>query len=207
MINLPRMTAILIGVSVAVQVVLAAAPPRWEALAFFNLGFIPARYTLDSGLQWQDFAGPVTHQFLHGGFAHIFINMIMLAAFGAGVERVIGGAKLLVLFLICGAAGALAHFVIFPESFAPVIGASGAISGLFGAALRVMARQSRQRGQNMRLLPIAAIWIGMSLIIGFTGLPGTGEAQIAWAAHIGGFIAGLALFGLFSRGGPQLRAV
>ena len=72
----------------------------------------------------------------------------MLAAFGAGVERVIGGAKLLILFLICGVAGALAHFVIFPESFSPVIGASGSISGLFGAALRVMARQSRERGQN-----------------------------------------------------------
>ncbi len=201
------MTAILIGIAVAVQIVLAAAPSRWEGLAFFNLGFIPARYTLDSGLQWQDIAGPVTHQFLHGGFAHIFMNMLMLAAFGTGVERVIGGTKLLILFLICGVAGALAQFVIFPESLSPVIGASGSISGLFGAALRLLARQSRQRGQNMRLLPIAAIWIGMSLIIGFTGLPGTGEAQIAWAAHIGGFVAGLALFGLFSRGGPRLRAV
>lgn len=201
------MTAILIGIAVAVQIVLAAAPARWEGLAFLNLGFIPARYTLDSGLQWQDVAGPVTHQFLHGGLAHIFINMIMLAAFGAGVERVIGGTKLLVLFLICGVAGAFAHLAVFPDSLSPVIGASGSISGLFGAALRVMARQSRQRGQNMRLLPIAAIWIGMSLIIGFTGLPGTGEAQIAWAAHIGGFVAGLTLFGLFSRGGPRLRAV
>ena len=201
------MTAILIGIAVAVQIVLAAAPARWEGLAFFNLGFIPARYTLDPGLQWQDLAGPVTHQFLHGGFTHILMNMIMLAAFGAGVERVIGGTKLFFLFLICGVAGAFAHFVIFPESLSPVIGASGSISGLFGAALRLLARQSRQRGQNMRLLPIAAIWIGMSLIIGFTGLPGTGEAQIAWAAHIGGFVAGLALFGLFSRGGPRLRAV
>ena len=207
MINLPRMTAILIGVSVAVQIVLAAAPFQWEGWAFINLGFIPARYTLDSGLQWQDLAGPVTHQFLHGGLAHILINMIMLAAFGAGVERVIGGTKLVILFLICGVAGAFAHLAVFPDSLSPVIGASGSISGLFGAALRVMARQSRQRGQNMRLLPIAGIWIGMSLIIGFTGLPGTGEAQIAWAAHIGGFIAGLALFGLFSRGGPRLRAV
>lgn len=207
MINLPRMTAILIGISVAVQIVLAAAPFQWEGWAFINLGFIPARYTLDSGLQWQDLAGPVTHQFLHGGLAHILINMIMLAAFGAGVERVIGGTKLVILFLICGVAGAFAHFVIFPDSLSPVIGASGAISGLFGAALRLMARQSRQRGQNMRLLPIAGIWIGMSLIIGFTGLPGTGEAQIAWAAHIGGFVAGLALFGFFSRGGPRLRAV
>lgn len=201
------MTAILMGISIAVQIVLAAAPFQWEGWAFFNLGFIPARYTLDPGLQWQDLAGPVTHQFLHGGLAHIFMNMIMLAAFGAGVERVIGGTKLVILFLICGVAGALAHFVIFPESVSPVIGASGSISGLFGAALRVMARQSRQRGQTMRLLPIAAIWIGISLVVGFTGLPGTGEAQIAWAAHIGGFITGLALFGLFSRGGPRLRPV
>ncbi len=201
------MTAILIGISVAVQIVLAAAPFQWEQWAFANLGFRPARYTLDHGLQWQDVVAPVTHQFLHGGLAHILINMIMLAAFGAGVERVIGGTKLVILFLICGVAGAFAHLAVFPDSLSPVIGASGSISGLFGGALHVMARQSRQRGQNMRLLPIAAIWIGMSLIIGFTGLPGTGEVQIAWAAHIGGFVAGLALFGLFSRGGPRLRAV
>ena len=207
MINLPRMTAILIGAAVAVEIVLAVAPARWEALAFFHLGFLPARYTLDPGLQWQEIAGPVTHQFLHGGLAHIIFNMIMLAAFGAGVERAIGGAKFVVMFLICGVAGALAHFLIFPESIAPVIGASGSISGMFGGALRVMARQSRARGQNMRLLPIAGLWIGISVIIGFTGVPGTGEAQIAWAAHVGGFIAGLALFGLFSRGGPRLTVV
>ena len=106
MINLPRMTAILIGAAVAVEIVLAVAPARWEALAFFHLGFLPARYTLDPGLQWQEIAGPVTHQFLHGGLAHIIFNMIMLAAFGAGVERAIGGAKFVVMFLICGVAGA-----------------------------------------------------------------------------------------------------
>ena len=58
MINLPRMTAILIGISVAVQIVLAAAPFQWEGWAFINLGFIPARYTLDSGLHGKISPGP-----------------------------------------------------------------------------------------------------------------------------------------------------
>ena len=204
MINLPQMTAILIGIAVAVYLLLAAAPFQWERWAFINLGFIPFRYTRIPGLQWQEIAGPVTHQFLHGGIGHIVLNMVMLAAFGSGVERAIGGAKFVVLFLICGIAGALVHFAIFPESAAPVVGASGAISGMFGAALRVMARQSQQQGQTMRLLPIAAVWIGISLIFGFTG-SGAGGGQIAWAAHLGGFIAGLALFGLFTRGGPRSR--
>ncbi len=204
MINLPQMTAILIGIAVAVYLLLAAAPFQWERWAFVNLGFIPARYTLDPGLHWQEIAGPVTHQFLHGGLAHIVLNMVMLAAFGSGVERAIGGTKFVVLFLICGVAGALVHFAIFPQSLAPVVGASGEISGMFGAALRVMARQSQQQGQTMRLLPIAAVWIGISLIFGLSG-SGAGGGQIAWAAHLGGFIAGLALFGLFSRGGPRSR--
>ena len=195
------------GIAIAVQIVLAAVPPRWEALAFVNFGFIPARYTLASSLDWQAVLGPVTHQFLHGGLLHILLNMVMLAAFGAGVERVIGGTRLITLFLLCGIAGAFFHLAVFPNSLSPVIGASGSISGLFGAALRVMARQSRQRGQRMRLLPIAGLWIGIAVVTGFTGVPGSGGAQIAWAAHVGGFVAGFVLFSLFSRGGPRLTPV
>ncbi|WP_051432093.1 rhomboid family intramembrane serine protease [Rhodovibrio salinarum] len=200
-INLPRVVSWLIGINVAVYLVTAVIPVRWTNALFFNLGFIPARWTVLDWPGWQGLVSPFTHQFLHAGPVHLIVNMVMLAAFGAGVAKILGGRRLLAIYLVSGLAGAALHCAVYPETTIPVVGASGAISGLFGAVLRLMARQAQVMGQRTRILPVALIWIAIAVMTGFTGVPGaSGGAQVAWAAHVGGFLVGLLAFDLFTIG-------
>jgi membrane associated rhomboid family serine protease len=176
---------------------------------FMNFAFFVLRYTGGMPFGWQGLASPVTHMFLHGGWLHAGINVATLAAFGAGLERELGWRKLLVLYFVSGVFGAFTHLVLyfcyvvlgaaasFPAAGAPLVGASGGISGLFGAVLLMM--QDNQggsgdgRGDFRRLLPIVALWIGISLFFGMFGMPGQNN-PIAWTVHIGGFVAGLLLY-------------
>ena len=199
-VNLPRTVGLLIAVNIAVYLLQITMPPVWERWVIFHLGFIPARWSLPGGLEWSAFAGPFSHQFLHGGTAHLFVNVIMLAAFGSGVERLLGGQRLMLMYLLSGGAGAAMHWVFYPEGVTPVVGASGAISGLFGAILRLMAKNPRVNGGFLRILPVVVIWLGIAVLTGFTGMPGAGEAQVAWAAHVGGFLFTLLLFDFFTFG-------
>jgi membrane associated rhomboid family serine protease len=121
------------------------------------------------------------------------MNMLALLAFGSGVERRIGGGRMLVFALLCGIAAAATHFAVYPMSPDPVIGFSGALSGLFGGILRFIARRG-----GTRLWPMVAVWLVMNVVTGETGMAGDGEI-VAWVAHSGGFAAGLVLFGLFDR--------
>ena len=205
MFNLPPMVAALIGACAAIYVVMQLVPVESEAWILIHLGFSPVYYR-SGWFGWESLVGPLSHQFLHGGAFHLIINMVMLAAFGAGAERVLGPRRTLGLFLVCGVVGAFAHLAIYPSLAAPVVGASGAISGLFGAVLRLMASRPRSRG-GIRLLPVALIWIGFAVLVGFAGAPGAKGVQIAWAAHVGGFMAGLALLPLFAarQSGPRVR--
>lgn len=195
--NLTPIVKRLVIVTVALHVFRILLPAEWQQLFVLGFGFIPARYTIAEGLAWPALVGPLTHQFVHGGLLHLGLNMVMLVAFGTGVERAIGGRRMLFFYLVCGVFGAALHLAFYPTSVVPVVGASGAISGLFGGVLRVVAFRARQAGRVVRLLPAAVIWIGLALVTGFIGMPGTGGASVAWAAHVGGFVAGLALFGFF----------
>ena len=204
-VNLPRSVGWLIGLNVAIYLLTAVIPVTWTNALFFNLGFVPARWAvLDGpgwGPGWQGLISPFTHQFLHAGPVHLIVNMVMLAAFGAGVAKLLGGRRLVAIYLVSGLAGAALHFAFYPETTIPVVGASGAISGLFGAVLRLMAKQAQVMGERTRILPIALIWLGIAVLTGFTGVPGAGGgAQVAWAAHVGGFLLGLLAFDLFTLG-------
>lgn len=199
-LNLPGSVGLLIGVNIVIHVVLWAAPEAamwWTVNAF---GFIPAAWTGGLPGEPNQWAGPILHQFLHGGWLHLGINMVMLAAFGAGVVRALGWPRFLILYFLSGIAGAVAHAWVYPDSVVPVIGASGAISGLFAAALRVVAASQSAAGRAVRIWPAAVIWIVISLLVGVTGMPGTGEAGVAWAAHIGGFVAGAILLSVLRLG-------
>jgi membrane associated rhomboid family serine protease len=187
-------------VNVAIYLLQTTMPPVWNAWVVVHFGFIPARWSSLAALDWSGVVSPLTHQFLHGGAAHLLINMVMLAAFGSGVERLLGGRRMLILYAAAGIAGAALHFLFYPTGTAPVVGASGAISGLFGAVLRLMAKNPQVSGGGLRILPVVVIWIAISVITGFMGMPGTGEAQVAWAAHLGGFLFILLFFDLFTLG-------
>jgi membrane associated rhomboid family serine protease len=140
-----------------------------------------------------------THIFLHGGWTHLFMNVGSALAFGPPVARLLGqggrGAILfLVFFLICGAFGGLGYVVTHIEGSGLVVGASGAISGLWGAASRLL-------GQNGRLAPIfgrqvvtqAVVFAVLNVLIGLAG--GFAQLNIAWEAHLAGYVAGLFLIG------------
>jgi membrane associated rhomboid family serine protease len=197
--NLPPVTAWLLVANVAVHLVRMLLPAAIDDDLLFELAFIPARYTTPGAFGWTALLDPLTYQFLHGGLAHLAMNMLALVAFGSGVERRIGGPRMLVFALVCGIIAAATHFAVNPTSVDPVIGFSGALSGLFGGVLRFIARRG-----GMRLWPMVAVFAVMTVVTGETGMGAEGEA-VAWVAHLGGFVAGLALFGLFDR--PDREAV
>jgi membrane associated rhomboid family serine protease len=184
----------------------AANPVYGQAYGWVldNFGFYVRRYTGEMPFGWQGIMSPFSHMLLHGGWLHLAVNVAMMAAFGAGLERVIGGRKLVALFITTGLLGAFVHAAIymvygisgsaalFPHPEAPLVGASGGISGLFGGVL-MMAHDKGLMGGYKRLLPFIGIWILISVFFGFFGMPGA-EGPIAWTTHIGGFVAGLLLY-------------
>jgi membrane associated rhomboid family serine protease len=119
--------------------------------------------------------------------------MLTLAAFGSGVERRLGSSRMLAFYLLCGMAGAFAQFAADPASPRVLIGASGAISGLFAAVLWFTVRR-----QGFWFL--VALWLVMNVVTGEIDPIGGGSGHIAWVTHLGGFIAGLVLFPVFDRG-------
>lgn len=202
-LNLPAVVGWLIAANVVIHGVLWALPESlgWSIKA--SLAFVPAQWT-GAHLTPLTLLTPISHQFLHAGGFHLTVNMLMLAAFGAGVARAFGAWRFLALYFASGLVGALAHWAFYPSSPVPTLGASGAISGLFAAALIVLARDPRNRAQGFRFWPAAVIWVGISVIVGLTDLPGgEGSGGVAWAAHLGGFFAGIALSPVMRRGLPS----
>ena len=103
-----------------------------------EFGLVPANITGDQGNLLLGLVSLVTYQFLHGGWVHLGVNMLSLAAFGAPVERLLGVRRFVFFYLSAGIVAAAVHVVFFSDSPDPVIGASGAISGVFGAVLMLM---------------------------------------------------------------------
>ncbi len=194
LVNIPPATLALLLTNIAVHLGRLLLPEPLDDTLVGLFAFIPARYTEAGAFDWTAIVAPITYQFIHGGAAHIIINMIALIAFGAGVEQIIGAGRTLGLFLVCGVVAAAVHFAIYPTSPIPIVGASGSIAGLFGAVLRTRVAEGA-RG----LWFLAILWIALDVIGGQMGLPGNPDQPIAWVAHIGGFLAGLVLIGPFQR--------
>lgn len=153
----------------------------------------------------------LTSMFLHGGWLHLIGNMLYLWIFGDNVEDAMGHGRFLVFYVLCGAAAALAQAVPDPSSTIPMVGASGAISGVLGAYLllyphaRVLV--AIPLGFMLHTLHLKAglvlvIWFGMQLLSNVFTAPGGGG--VAFRAHIGGFVAGMLLVLLFRRRGVTL---
>ena len=194
-INLPPAVLWLIGINVAVHLLRMLLTEEADTNLILSFGLVPAAYTGGSQDLLSQVAAPITYQFLHGGWMHLIINMVTLAAFGAPVERLLGVRRFILFYLSAGIVAAFVQVLLFPDSTDPVIGASGAISGVFGGVLMLM----RYVGSLPSLLPVAGIWIALNVFFGiFGGAPGSGGEQIAWAAHIGGFVYGLLAIRFFA---------
>ena len=139
----------------------------------------------------------VTSMFLHGGFMHLAGNMLFLWVLGDNVEDAMGHKRFVAFYLVCGIAAALAHATVEPGSRIPMIGASGAISGVIGAYLMLhpKARIKVLISYFLVWLPayvVLGFWIGFQFFSAAMASGGAGGG-VAWWAHIGGFIAGVAL--------------
>lgn len=153
----------------------------------------------------------VTSMFMHGGFGHLFGNMLFLWITGDNIEDEFGSVPYLVFYLFAGVAAALAHVAIAPGSSIPLVGASGAISGLMGAYI-VLFPHSRIKifywiyfwigHTTIRAVWWLGLWFAFQLLSGAAA--GTTGGGVAYAAHIGGFIVGAGVaFGAKAAGWAQ----
>jgi membrane associated rhomboid family serine protease len=146
----------------------------------------------------------VTSMFLHGGWMHLGGNMLYLWIFGDNLERVMGAAKYAAFYLVCGLAAGFAHILFAAGSTVPTVGASGAISGVLGGYL-LMFPQNRirvlTRGgvASVPALVVLGMWIVIQLVSQLGSIAETSQGGgVAYMAHIGGFVAGMALVKLFA---------
>nr|WP_168047210.1 rhomboid family intramembrane serine protease [Brevundimonas alba] len=150
--------------------------------------------------------GLVTSMFLHGGWEHVAMNAAGAFAFAPPVARLMprarGVAGFLAFYIVCGVAGTAGFGLVNPEVYDPLVGASGAIFGLMGAAIRLLGRRdgSLRPLLDRRFLSMAAVIMALNAVTGLVGLaPGAEGAQIAWEAHAFGFVVGALLIGPWAR--------
>jgi membrane associated rhomboid family serine protease len=194
-INLPPVTLALIVFMLVLHGLRQLLSDRLDTELIFTFSMIPARFTgaVPSDIESLVLA-PLTHMVLHADWLHVGVNVATLAAFGSPVERLLGARRYLLLFVVTGLLGAALHVAFYPVDTSPMLGASGAISGLFGALLIVL----RATGRLTAMVPFTILWLALQVGLGlFTTTP-SGDT-IAWAGHIGGFLAGLLLFVPISR--------
>ena len=150
----------------------------------------------------------LSSMFMHGGFMHLFGNMLFLWIFGDNLEDRIGHIRYGIFYIICGLAAALGQVILNTDSIIPMLGASGAISGVLGGYI-VLFPHRRVRALIFNFLTevpayvAVGLWIVYQLVLGFMTDPGTGG--VAYAAHIGGFLAGVVLVKIFAIGRGPVR--
>jgi membrane associated rhomboid family serine protease len=151
---------------------------------------------------------PVTSMFLHGGVLHLGSNMLFLHVFGDNVEDVLGRGRFVLFYLLCGLGAVVGQILVDPSSMVPMIGASGAISGVLAGYMTLFPH-----ARVVTLIPIfifihfmqvpaavfIVLWFALQLIQGYLslGIISEGAGGVAWFAHIGGFLAGLVFIRVF----------
>lgn len=180
-------------------------------------GLVPAGLTdpaiaRDAGVPGLGFLPVFTSMFLHGSLLHIFANMWMLWIFGDNVEDRMGPVRFLVFYLLCGVGAAAAQWLSAPDSTIPMIGASGAIAGVLGGYFLLYPTARILMVVPIFFYPIffaipafffAVYWFFVQVVSGAASLGLSGQGGVAWWAHVGGFVAGLALVRLFATRRPR----
>ncbi len=200
-----------------------------------TFAFIPARYdihVLRGGAFPGGFGADLwtffTYAFLHADLLHIGVNLAWLLPFGTALARRFGSWRYVTFMLVVAAAGAFAHLITHPGAMVPMIGASAAISGAMAAAFRFVFQHGGPLSllrvnqdadayrmpaaslsatlRNPRFLLFVGAWIGLNALFGLGSVPlGQAGQEIAWQAHLGGFLAGLLLFNTFDPVAPPQK--
>ena len=182
-----------------------------------SLGLVPAvltgREPLPAGSALiPAWAAAFTYMFVHGGFWHLAGNMLFLWIFGNNTEEAMGHSRFFIFYVACGIVAALSQVLPNPGSVIPIVGASGAISGVLGAYMLLFPRARVLLGLPLGFVNVEfgrfpaiwvlAIWFGLQLLfVGIAAARGVAESRggIVFGAHIAGFIAGCALVTIFKR--------
>ncbi|RJX22934.1 MAG: rhomboid family intramembrane serine protease [Desulforudis sp.] len=202
--NFPVVTVSIIVVTILVFIYELSLTPAELDRFTATYGVVPAlqvRMFLQAPLALETWIPMVGTIFLHGGWMHIFGNMLYLWVFGDNVEDILGRARFLAFYLLAGFAGSLGHIVTNPDSLIPTIGASGAVAGVLGAYFLTFPRS-----RVLALVPLLFIitfveipaviflflWFALQLLSGLAAFAGD-TAMVAWWAHVGGFAAGMVM--------------
>jgi membrane associated rhomboid family serine protease len=204
----PIVTYLLIGACAVVFLWQASLGTEGAKQAVYALGLIPAVLFNQADLPDGIAVVPpvmtvLTSMFMHGGWTHLLGNMLYMWIFADNVEDSMGHVRFLVFYVLCGIAAAMAQALPDPSSQVPMVGASGAISGVLGAYLLLYPH-----ARVLVIIPIGfayatrlpagivlALWFGLQLLNELIAPPGA--AGVAFRAHLGGFVAGLVLIPLF----------
>lgn len=214
----PVVTIALVAACVLVFLWQLSLGPELGQRAIYALGVIPAVLLGDVQLAPELQIVPpaatiLTSMFMHGGWMHLIGNMLYLWIFGDNVEDSMGRGRFIVFYVLCGAAAAMAQALPDTSSHIPMVGASGAISGVLGAYLllhphaRVLVMIPFGFFLHTVRLPagmVLALWFVLQLVSNV--MTQAGQGGVAFRAHIGGFIAGMLLVGIFKRRNVRLFA-
>jgi membrane associated rhomboid family serine protease len=205
----PIVTWALIALNVAAFLLEVSRPEAALQTFIQSWGVVPREYAAARDLA-PLIAAPFwttlfTSMFLHGGWMHLGGNMLYLWIFGDNIERAAGPVKFLVFYLVCGLAASAAHILFYLQSPIPAVGASGAFSGVLGGDLLLFPKNrvrvlTRGGVAHVPAVVVLGLWIVLQFINGIGSVARTDEtAGVAYMAHIGGFVAGLALVKLIAR--------
>jgi membrane associated rhomboid family serine protease len=220
MFNVPTAVLGVLAAMVGVHLARQAMSEDWDSWFTLAMAFIPARY---DGYADQLPGGStamvtsfLTHTLVHGDWVHLGLNAAWLVAFGGAVANRVGSIRFLLLFGFCAVCGAATFLIFNPGLMMPMVGASGAISGMMGATMRFLFPAIDSGGiaalrDNPRMVPLMPISVALTdrRVLGVTavflaanvlavlGIGTAGLSGIAWEAHIGGYFAGLLFFGFF----------
>lgn len=230
--NVPAAVTGTIAILILVQATFWWLGEADEERLKLQLAFLPIRY-LQPGFGLRgDLPGAavwsfVSHQFVHGDWTHLAMNSVWLLAFGGAVAQRIGNVRFVLLGLASGIAGALLFLAIRWGEPVPMVGASGAVSGLMGGAFRFFFNHTRMRDfgepehdaamvprmslreafADRRVLTMIAIWVAINFVTAAAGFLFTSGGGIAWEAHLGGFAFGFLAFAAFDRQRPPTLAM
>ncbi len=216
---------------IAVHTILTLLPRELAEQWVWRLAFVPARYQ-DTGLDLpggfaSQFGTPVSHMFVHGDWLHLGFNCAWLLAFGTVIARRMSPLRFLAFALLCGLGGALVFWLANLNMVVAMVGASGAVSGLMGGVFRFLFNAPRYGGYQVlreapRAIPLmtlaealrdravliaVAVWLAINLVFATDVASMFTDGEIAWEAHVGGFLAGFLSIGLFDQAWTRPSAV
>ncbi len=196
--KIPMFTRTMIAAFLIIQIIMSFFVNDADKLnIIYNFAFIPAKYTGGIEFGLSAIIAPVTSLMIHGGWMHIAFNIVMMLAMGVFFEREFGAKRSAVFFVLCGMIGNLFYLLINPASTVPVIGASGAISGLFAVAIMMMGQRGMMGPEIQKRgpLPFILFWSALLIALGFL------STDTSWQSHLGGFLGGVGLFLLWKKRG------